>query len=235
MDLNNKQLTKYVYSFAMGDGTIEVDHRDWNKNGNAWFSESKVSKNLDFLEFAGDILSNITAVTIKPVPGREEVQDAEICGVKCVVKPQHRIRTSRHPFFNTFRERLYSTGKKVIDPHYLTLLDWEMMAILFMDDGSHWYSYPHGHKEPGMEIATHRYSYADNLILKQAIKEKLGVEFNVKERRSGGNLYYFLKPRVKDIAPFLDGVGPYILPSFEYKLNPKIRTNDSEKSDDDIV
>jgi hypothetical protein len=165
------------------------------------------------------------------------VHEDVICGVKCTVQPMYRLRTSRHPFFNPFRERLYSTGNKIIDPHYLKLLDWEMLAILYQDDGSISHYISSSNKAYNtVELATHRYSYGDNLLLKKAIKETMDIEFNVCQVRRKDKLYYRLNLRQKDVSKFIDGISKFVLPSFEYKLN--IFSNEvlqDENLDGDIV
>ena len=54
----------------------------------------------------------------------------------------------------------------------------------------------------------------DQLLLKQAIRDTLGVEFNI--NRQGG--YYYLRLRSRDVSTFCEGVRPYIKDSFSYKI-----------------
>jgi hypothetical protein len=60
-----------------------------------------------------------------------------------------------------------------------------------------------------------RLSYGDQLLLKKAIKENLDLEFNVVKT---GNKYYTLRLRSKDLEKFMNGIKPYVLDSFQYKL-----------------
>lgn len=233
---NEKELTKYVSAFLYGDSSITKDKRD---NGNCVFECCQIADHLDYLEWMKAILEDITSFKLSPRPGYEEKQDAEIMGIKTHIKAQYRLRSARHPFFNSFRFRLYGTGKKIIDPHYLKLLDWETLAILYMDDGyiSHPIStnkYGNSYPQDILGLCTNGYSYGDNLLLKKAIKDLFDIEFNVSEERQNGNLQYRLKLRSKDIVKFLDGISKYIVPSFEYKLI-QTHTGSPINLGDDIV
>ena len=129
---NDKELTRYVASFVFGDGSIAMDKRDYNKGGNTNFECSHVEVNLDYLEWKRNILEEITGCSLI----RYEPRDIEFPnGKKANCKPYYRLRSHRHPFFNKFRDRLYGTGRKIIDPHYFTLFDEESLAIWYMDDG----------------------------------------------------------------------------------------------------
>lgn len=222
----NKELTKYIAAFTYGDGTIGKDKRD---NGNCWFTTVKTEDNLDFLEFASEILNDISKVSLhKYIPETN-------------TKPFYRLETGRHPFYNPFRERLYGTGKKAIDPHYLTLLDWETIAILYMDDGTVSYSSDHGkYGKYNLELCTQSFTYGDNWLLKKAIKEKLDIEFNIHQRTINEKLQYSLYLRQKDMLSFFENIEPFILDSFSYKIDPiefyQSRMNVSvDETDDDIV
>lgn len=222
---DNKALTKYVAAFVYGDGTIGKDKRD---NGNCWFTTVKTEVNKDFIDFASDILSNITKVNVTKYEPDSNT------------KPYFRLETLRHPFYNSFRERFYGTGKKAVDPHYLTLLDWETLAILYMDDGTISKTTSNGKYEKyNLELCTQGFTYGDNWLLKRAIKEKLDIEFNIHQRNLNNRIMYSLYLRQKDMLTFLEKVSPFILPSFIYKITPidfyKSRTNVSVKTDDDIV
>lgn len=110
-------------------------------------------------------------------------------------------------------KRMYLEGRKVIDPHMLTLLDEEALSIMFMADGSR-YLDKRCNASPKYTINIKAYSYGDQWLLKKALKEKLGLEFNINRQ----NNYYYLVLRSKDVARFESLVENHILPSFKYKL-----------------
>lgn len=233
---NNKELTKYVSAFLLGDSSISVDKRDWKRNGNAVFECTQIETHLDYLEWIKSVLEDITSIKISKAKDAGEFKFPQ--GHTSKTKAQFRVRSSRHPFFNPFRERMYGTGKKSIDPHYLTLMDWESLAIWYMDDGyiSNTIKRKDGKEYPQviLGLCTNCFTYGDNWLLKKAIKEKFDLEFNIQEDRKIKNLTYRLICRAKDIQKFLDGVEKYIQPSFKYKLINS-RTESSLKKDEEIV
>jgi len=218
--MDKKQLTKLISYFAMGDGGL---YRV--KEGNAQFIMNMKKDNLDYIKWVADTLSNVTGVHMY------DRKDYNTDG--CTRAPQVRLESNRHPFLTKLRDRIYcEDGHKGLDMHTLKLLDWEAMAILFMSDGSsHEYLRPEiGMKNASVKVTLNmkRLSEAEQLVLKQTIRDNLGVEFNINRQYK----YFFLTLRTKDVNTFMDGIEPYVVESFKYKI---IRMKSSEKSDGDIV
>ena len=93
------------------------------------------------------------------------------------------------------------------------MLDWEMLSILFMDDGS-CEKDKRCDATPIVRLNTKRLSYADTWLLKKGIKDSLNVEFNIHRH----NHRWFLSLRTKDYETFKENVSNYILPCYQYKL-----------------
>jgi hypothetical protein len=102
-------------------------------------------------------------------------------------------------------------NKKVIDLHMLKLLDAEALAIIFMTDGG---SYLAKGKYKGITLNTKGFSEADNLALGKAIYEKLNIRTTINRHYN----YFLLRVKSADVELFCETVKPYILPSFQYKL-----------------
>ena len=213
---NNMYLTKMVAASLLGDGSVHIPS-DGSKN--ALFTIAQVITHKDYIDKLQNILENITRT--KTRIHQPELKNA---------KEQITLQTMRHPFYTKFRERMYGTGKKCVDPHYLTLLDYEFLAHWFMEDGSlsstpqrkdgRWYNRKEAY------LHTNGFSYGDNILLKQALKEKLDIESNVRiYTGKTGNRTYFLSIYKKSIDAMLEGISPFIVPSFEYKIT--VRTIDS--------
>ena len=197
--MDKKHLVKLISSFVMGDGGV------YYSGNNCRYIRNQLAVHKDYLEFQAEVLSEVTSCSIVPV--KDDRDD-------CARKPQLRVITKSHPLFTQMRERFYTDGYKGIDPHYLKLLDWQMMAHLFMDDGSNQLYQKDGHDYLSIRLNTKRLSYGDSLLLKKAIKEKLDVEFNIQSHYHR----YMLGLRSKDQATFLNGVRPFMFPSFDYKM-----------------
>ncbi len=203
--MDKQNLIKYISAFTVGDGGL------YQHGKNARFISNQLAIHKDYIDWRAEILSEVTEVKtheFQPnLPNR---------------KPQIHTSTRTHPIYTSVRNRMYIENKKVVDPHYLKMLDWECLAILFQDDGS----CVNRSKEsagaaPKVSIATDNFSYADNWLLKKALKEKLDLEFNVqRSTKKTGQVYWHIRLRAKDYEKFYSGVEQYIQPSFYYKLVP---------------
>ena len=217
--MDKKQLTKLISYFAMGDGGV------YYTGNNCKFIMNMRSSNQDYIDWVGETLKHITSVRIKEVP------DYNTDGYSR--QPLTRLETPAHPFFTVLRERIYVDKYKGLDPHTLKLMDWEALAILYMCDGSLYIDKPNPKKgliNPSYNVYLHmkRLSYGDQVLLKKVLKDKLDLEFNVNKCGK----YYNLRLRVKDVQKFMDGVTPYMMPSFSYKL---VRTENPMDMGGDVV
>lgn len=203
--MDKKELTKLVSYFIMGDGGA------YTAKHNAKFVMNMKSENKDYIDWVDNVFSVFV--------GTKQYERKDYNTDGCVRAPQIRLETNTHPFITTIRDRIYTDGYKGIDPHALKLLDWEAMAILYMCDGSLHEDKPNGKKglknsSWNLTLNMKRLSYGDHLLLKQSIRDRLGVEFNI--NRQGK--YYYMRLRCKDVEKFCVGVLPYMKDSFSYKI-----------------
>lgn len=198
---DKKRLTKLVSFLVMGDGSVYKNRGV----GNCLFSLSVTEDHEDFIEYAKSILDNITSSKVllykRDYP----------------CKNMLKLYTPVHPYFNSIRDRIYIDSYKSIDHHALKLLDFEALAILYMSDGCLGKYVKDGIiKGYTVTLNLCRLSYGDFFILKKALKELLDLEFNIV--KTGGK-YFTLRLRSKDFNKFFEGITPYILPSFMYKVD----------------
>jgi hypothetical protein len=207
--MDEKLKIKYIAAFLYGDGYIGRHGTECR------FQANNIKANLDYILWRKEILENITPVSLSEIkdtrPNRQTIL---------------RTVSRTHPIYSRVHERMYLQGKKVIDPHYLKLLDWETLAIWYMDDGNLRLvkqDYKENHYVcPVPNIATMCFSYAENLLVKQAIKERLGIEFNINKHsiNKQGERTYILVLARSSFDTFVNGVKEFIKPSFLYKINP---------------
>lgn len=216
-------LTKVVAASLLGDGCVRVPN---DGSVNAQYLTSKTQPHTDYLDYLDERISTITKVnrhTYQP-----KMQNAKLCTV---------LRTGCHPFYTKFRGRMYGTGKKCVDPHYLTLLDWEFLAIWYQEDGTMNIRQRPRDRKPEIQIslATQCFSYGDHLLLKDALKEKLGLEWNVRNYKAkDGSRQYILCLLRSCAEHFCDSIESFIVESFKYKcIYDKPLTGKAEG--DDIV
>lgn len=203
--MDKKQLVKLASYFTMGDGGVYYRGKECN------FIMNMRTVNKDYIDWVAATLSDVTSVTVKSVP------DYNTDGY--TRQPLTRLETRNHPFFTTLRERIYTGTYKGIDPHALKLLDFEALAILYMCDGSLYIDKPNPKKglvnhSYSVNLNMKRLSYGDQFILKKALKDILDLEWNINRH----NQYFYLRLRCKDLDKFMNGISPYMMPSFSYKL-----------------
>ena len=214
---DKKQITKLISYMATFDGGLYVRNRKDRpcNNVNAQFIMNMRKENTDYVEWVKDVLDNFTSAVI--IDRKDYNTDG------CIRDPQVRLESKAHPVLTTIRDRIYIDKVKVIDPHMLTLMDAESLAIIFMADGGS--SLDARCLDPNnksrlknysasITLNTKGFSYADNMSLSKAIYDKLGIRTTVNRQ----NKYYFLNVKVDDIIKFVNTVAPYICKSFLYKL-----------------
>lgn len=205
--MDNKQLTKLLSYFIMADGGVYLR----SENCNAYFVMNMLAKNKDYIDWVDE--------TLKEFVGTRQTERKDYNTDGCNRQPQIRLESKTHPKLTTLHSRIYTGKYKGVDPHALKLLDWEAMAILYMCDGSLVEDKPNAKKglvnsSWNLTLNMKRLSYGDQLLLKKAFKEVLGVEFNINRQ----NKYYYLRLRSKDVVKFCKGVEPHMKESFKYKI-----------------
>ena len=152
-------------------------------------------------------------------------------------KEKLNLTTMCHPFYTKMRKNFYLDGRKMIHPHYMKLWTEQTLAILYMDDG--WLEKTlnkNGTIYYRIGIATHNFTYGDNILLKKFIKEKFAIEFDVqRQKQKSGEYKWYLRNSKNNSLRFIDLISPYIFPSFEYKINKSVQLAPENNQDEDIV
>lgn len=219
--MNKRQLVKLISAFSMADGGLYKR----SENGNAYFQMNMLTIHDDYIEWVKSTLETLVHVNKTKV--------ANPCK-----NPQTNLNSRTHPLLTTIHGRIYRDGYKGLDEHIINNIDWEVLAILYMADGSLHVEQPNPKKglvNESINIMLHlkRLSYGDQWFLKKLLKDKLDLEFNINKQFYKGKTYYYLRLRNKDAAKFMEGVLPYIKPSFNYKLYNFVRK--APEMGDDIV
>lgn len=226
---DKKELFRYIWAFTLGDGSIHIDKR--HSVGNARFSCGQLVEHEDYILWRANILSNVTSVRIHNVH--------YVTNSRPNNKPLLKTVTSAHPVFTEIHHRMYQNGVKRIDPHHIKWLDWEVLAILYQDDGCLWFSKARKNDEmyrPNVTIATNNFSYGENMMLSKYIYDKLGIHFNPKRKVRKSGIQWILELKRSDMFRFTQGIIPFVKPSFFYKVDlDRMNVSDFYKSDGDIV
>ena len=198
----SQQLSKLLYYFSTFDGGLYLVANSTN----ASFIMNMKKQNSDYVEKVRDTL--VEAGIGCSITDRK----LQVDGFNR--QPQVNLRSKNHPKLTAIMNRIYIDGRKVIDPHMLTMMDAEALAIIFMADGSRVQDKRSPDAKPNITLNTKGFSYGDNLLLKKTIKETLDLEFNINRQ----NNYWYLRLRAKDVDKFDQLVSEFVLPSFSYKL-----------------
>ena len=202
---SNKDISKRLYYFSTFDGYL--DKRGENHNSRL----SVVMKDTN-----ADYIWEVALALEEASIGYKVWEPAINLHDGCNRQQQIRVQSSAHPKLTAIRNRVYIDGHKVIDPHMLTMMDAEALTIVFMADGSRKnVALVDGSMNPLYRLHTNGFSYADNMSLADAIKEKLNIPFNVE--RQATNKWGLTLPK-KFNSIFETTVSPFILESFNYKL-----------------
>lgn len=115
-----------------------------------------------------------------------------------------------------FRKLFYPEGIKIVPKCIDKLLNTRKgVAIWYMEDGSLDFR-PGSHYS--MSLATNSFSYDENVLLRQTLKENFGVETTIRHRPSRKtNEQYNLYTPSLNVRRFAEVVSPYIHPVFSYK------------------
>jgi hypothetical protein len=215
----SKDISKRLYYMTTFDGGVYKYKRD----SNAKFIMNMRKENLDYVLWVKDTLETFVGCTL------QDRKDYNTDG--CNRSQQVRLYSRQHPKLTKIRDRVYIGNKKVIDPHMLTMMDAEALAIIFMADGGttldERFKNPHG----AISLHTKGFSHADNQALSKAIYDKLGIRTTV----SRHGKYWYLRVKTADLQLFVDTVRPHVLPSFEYKLERIAPALQHRSAGDDIV
>lgn len=209
-----KDIIKVIAASMLGDGYLE---RDLSEGSNARFALQLKEINKDHIEYVASYLENITRVSFYYKEPKQSIIKDKLCNIS----GSWTVRTMRHPLYTTVHQRHYLNRIKRVDPHYLTLLDDQFLAIWYQQDGYTDRTNGDGyHYIPRPIICTDSFTYGDLTLLRNAIIEKTGFIFNIVKRGKNKNneFTYRLKLSTKQTYSFLDRISPYVQPSFQYKI-----------------
>lgn len=198
MKTNMMELSKFIKWSVCGDGF--VGYATHNKD--AHYAIQRAPKHKDYIDYITNKLSTLPDCKINIKQYTRKDNNKEVI----------QLTTSSHPLFTRVRERQYIQNHRVIEPHMLTLIDWECLANLYFDDGSLCYN---SKGTPIVRISTCAYSYPEQEALRRLFIDRFNLCFNINKASKG---LYQLSLRVKDQDNFFAGLQPYKLSSYNYKF-----------------
>ncbi len=193
-----KDLNKRLYAFSMFDGCIL-------KNNS--LVVNMLEENEDYIDY---VIQSLIDVPVGYLKTRPDIYSKDGFSRK----QQIRLQSKSHPIFEKIRNRIYIDGRKVVDPHMLTMMDEEMLAIMFMADGSRCVDKRWAGSKSSYRLHLNNLSYGDLILIKNSLKKEFGLEVNTRKK---GMRYDLAIPTFHSDL-FEEIVQYNILPSFQYKI-----------------
>jgi len=217
--MNRVELTRLVSAMVLGDGSL----RKWQGVKNAGYGFSQVAIHKDYVDWQMSILEEVTNTKVAYYEAIDGHQAA------------YKLWTRSHPFYTTLYERTYFDGRKSVSTHDLELFNWQSAAIWFMDDGYRLKT-KDINQRGNVFFSTDNYTHAEVILLQKVIYNKLDIPFNIRRRgyKKDGTIIYRLVATKTNAERFIEGITPFILPSFEYKLSSE-RSLSTTYVDNEIV
>lgn len=194
---NTHELMNLFSGFVIGDGCL--------RKGS--FHGGQISEHSDYVMWQKEQLERLVETTLYVYP-----QQIDKRGYN--KKEFWSLRTKKHPIFETLETRWYFSGRKTISIHDVKNFGWQQLATWFMDDGCAPLYKMETRRNGNMSICTHSFNEAEHRVLQRILYENFGLPFDVRSDKP----YYHLFLRKKFSGDFYNGVSPFILPSFRYKL-----------------
>lgn len=209
-------ITKLIHASILGDGFFYKVAQE-NLKANTHYMLKQTSKHKDYVEWMADQLDWLTPVRIDTKPAYTDAR-----GYNCA--EQLILKTMRHRVYKRMYNELYvPLGKshiKRLNPHYLKDLDWQCLAMLYMDDG--WLEVDKRKTKESyvrVGIATNAFTYSEVIILRDLLKEKFSITGSVfSQKKTSDQQQHLLRFSKDDARRLIDGVSRFVFPSYEYKL-----------------
>ena len=203
-----------IIGSLLGDGHITK----WG-----YFSEKHSPAQLEYLKWKASFFKDIT--TDKSWDYYESIDKRSGALIK-----SHCYRTTAHSFLYEMRNKFYKEidgqWEKIIPNDIANMMNEQILAIWFMDDGHTDWKYRNGIKMtdgslPSCKICTESFSIENNQLLSDTIIKKFGIKSEVKFKDMDKN-----KPNLRfstiDSVKLISIIYPLICKELKYKVDEKI-------------
>lgn len=200
-----KESYDIILGFMLGDGSLSKNKQ---KNNIYRICINHGLQQLEYFNFCKSILNANKKRAVSGYTGKE------ILG----------LQTKSIFFDNKFVSSFHNGKNKYITKDIINYISERTMAIWIMDDGS--FARP-VRGDGYILLHTEGFSYEENCILSEVIKEKFNLTAQVQKQGD----YYILRFLTEDSAKLAEMVKDYIHPTLLYKINKdknNFNTNDFE-------
>jgi hypothetical protein len=158
---------------------------------------------LEWLKYKAGLLSEIAAPA--GICKRKQIKGRQVA---------FEFRTLPHVFIRELHDLSYGDNGKRIITDIIPMIDDLALAVLWGDDGCYG---KNGEHEYGI-LSTCAYSFDDNKLLSQHLKEKYGITSSVLTKRVRDKIYPQIRISKQGMSILKEVVKPYLPPSMLYKI-----------------
>ena len=203
-----------IIGTLLGDGNLQTE-----TNGRTWrYRAIDGVENEEYLKHKYNILKNIC----KSPPSYGEVFDYKIDKVYRRLYFNSQIDNCFRFYANLFYENINGRFIKVIPKKIEKWLNSEVIAYLYMDDGSlKWLG-----KSNAMRICTEKFSLRCVKRLQKAINNKFKINLTlIKVKKNNIVVGYRLYINEKNSRVFRELIEPYLIESMKYKVSNGLKNH----------
>jgi len=170
-----------IIGSLLGDGSIQRNHKRWI------FSEEHTEKQKEYIVWKS-----------RMIPGSRYTEYERDFGKVC------RLRTISDEYYLKLRNEWYPNGKKIVPKSILKNLDEIALTVWYLDDGDNAGSKKQMKYLDGLthrntaRIATHSFTYKENLLLRRALHKNFGIVVNITKDREYYRMYFPSKTKAVD-------------------------------------
>jgi hypothetical protein len=186
-------LIQLIVSSLLGDGSFTKPHKEASK-----LSIAHSVKQKELIEFKLSILKKYNL-------------DGQLCYNKIYNNrykkgyvEEYRFKSKSHPIFKIIRDLFYINNKKIVSKNFIRLLDYQGLALFYMDDGNV--------TNHSFQLNVQSFDEKSKNIIRAKLRQ-FGIKTTIHKQ---GQIYILSESR--DL--FINIIKPYILPSMKYKLYP---------------
>ncbi len=194
-----------IVGSLLGDGHITTG---------GYFSEKHSEKQMDYLQFKSDILKNIHSNQVMEYS--EKIDDRSGKIIKT-----YALRTITHSFLIKMRKEWYQNTVKILPKNIQSIMNRQILAIWYMDDGSTDWCYRNGTKKyknqkPSCKICSESFTLEENMQLIDVLKNKFNLNAKILNIGENKNRLYFSTIESEKLIKL---ISPFMVDSMKYKTN----------------
>lgn len=231
----NRENRAVLIGLALGDGYIRKTFHKQKDGKMSTYFEYKAGHSIKQIEYAkhkAKLLKKLLGLKDEPKIHKTSTT------LKSNGKTYETVEVRKqHKIFGYIHNVLYVKGKKVITKRMLEMLNPEAIAIWMMDDGGCYKNTNAQGKVTSCQSRLHTYCTREEAeLIVDYFKETYGIsgflaKYNAKSGETQWNVR-FNSTASKQISALIQ---PYMIPLFEYKINPHWHECVAPLEGDDIV